>query len=434
MANFFTRVSEAFSVLRGEKRSGGINSSGFSTWDEFAYMSHGRPYSVDGLSVIGEDAMYFSPVAASINLICHTIASMPLYVYKYDKEESYKDASEHAMYKILLSEPNELMTWYDFWADMIKAWLIKDSGAYAWIERDGLNRPVSLTPLNEGECATYYENTPQGKRLQYVVWGKLQSPNNILHLHHGFKGVSPLTYACNAIGLGISSQEFGQYLYKNGLNLQGIIEHPASMDKDQMTKLKDQMKEHKGNKKAHGTLILERGASYKPIANNPSTAQFVETRKFQAEEVARFLGVPMHMIGILDKATNNNIEQQSKEFFTYTILPKLKKIQAAMDMRLNQKWQKGQYYHEFDTKDLILSDVKSMSELIKTNFHTGAWSSNDIRQLSKKPLKKGLDRHFVQSQYAEITENGIVPINSKDNGSNGGTQLQSDSTVGTEGN
>lgn len=423
MANLLTRISEAYSALRGEKRSGGVSSGNFTSWDEFAYMSHGRPYSPDGLSVIGEDAMYFSPVAASINLISHTIASMPAYVYKYDKEESYKDAPEHAMYKLLLSEPNELMTWYDFWVDMIKAWHIYDRGAYAWIERDGLNRPVSITPLNEGECDTYYENMPEGKRLQYVVWGKLQSPNNILHLSHGLKGVSPLSYACNAVGLGISSQEFGQYLYKNGLNLQGIIEHPGDMGKEQMVKLKDQMKEYKGSKKAHGTLILERGAKYNPISANPSTAQFIETRKFQAEEVARFLGVPMHMIGILDKATNNNIEQQSKEFFTYTILPKLKKIQASMDMRLNQKWQKGQYYHEFDTKDLILSDVKSMSELIKTNFHTGAWSSNDIRQLSKKPLKKGLDRHFVQSQYAEITENGIMPINSKDNGSNGGTQL-----------
>jgi HK97 family phage portal protein len=423
VANLLTRISEAYLALRGEKRSGGVSSGNFTSWDEFAYMSHGRPYSPDGLSVIGEDAMYFSPVAASINLISHTIASMPAYVYKYDKEESYKDAPEHAMYKLLLSEPNELMTWYDFWVDMIKAWHIYDRGAYAWIERDGLNRPVSITPLNEGECDTYYENMPEGKRLQYVVWGKLQSPNNILHLSHGLKGVSPLSYACNAVGLGISSQEFGQYLYKNGLNLQGIIEHPGDMGKEQMVKLKDQMKEYKGSKKAHGTLILERGAKYNPISANPSTAQFIETRKFQAEEVARFLGVPMHMIGILDKATNNNIEQQSKEFFTYTILPKLKKIQASMDMRLNQKWQKGQYYHEFDTKDLILSDVKSMSELIKTNFHTGAWSSNDIRQLSKKPLKKGLDRHFVQSQYAEITENGIMPINSKDNGSNGGTQL-----------
>ena len=133
--------------------------------------------------------------------------------------------------------------------------------------------------------------------------------------------------AKNAIGLSIATEEYGAKFFANGATPGGILEYPGTVkDPD---RVRDSWNKGFSGRNSHKVAILEEGMKYTPISISPNEAQFLETRKFQIDEIARIFRVPPHMVGDLEKSSFSNIEQQSLEFVKYTLDHILRQVQCG---------------------------------------------------------------------------------------------------------
>ena len=169
---------------------------------------------------------------------------------------------------------------------------------------------------------TYYRGSDEAiKNKEFAV---TLHPSDVLHIpglgFDGLVGYSPIAMAKNAIGMAIACEEYGAKFFANGAAPGGVLEHPGTI-KDPQRVRESWQSTFGGSGNANKIAVLEEGMKYTPIGISPEQAQFLETRKFQINEIARIFRVPPHMVGDLEKSSFSNIEQQSLEFVKYTLDP-----------------------------------------------------------------------------------------------------------------
>ncbi len=289
-------------------------------------------YSTSGKPVTERTAMQMTAVYSCVRILAEAIAGLPLHVYEIREGGSKAKAIQHPLYAILHDEPNPEMSSFVF-RETLMTHLLLWGNAYAQVIRDGRGQVIALYPLMPNRITVnrddkghlYYEYTKQGdeavKQDTQVI--RLQ-PQDILHIpglgFDGLIGYSPIAMAKNAIGMAMACEEYGAKFFANGANPGGVLEHPGTI-KD-VTKVRDSWQsQFGGSSNSHRIAILEEGLSYKPISISPSDSQFLETRKFQINEIARIFRVPPHMLADLEKSSFSNIEQQSLEFVKFTMAP-----------------------------------------------------------------------------------------------------------------
>ena len=288
--------------------------------------------SAAGKSVTASTAIQMSTVYACVRVIAETIASLPLHVYQNQGEGSVK-ALDHPLYPILHDEPNSEMTSF-VWRETMLAHLLLWGNGYAQIVRNQRGEVIVLYPLmpdrmtvdRDSRGRIYYEYTRSDSDVKSLgrKSSVILSPEDVFHIpglgFDGLVGYSPIAMAKQAIGMGLACDEYGAAFYQNGAQPGGVLEHPGVV-KDPKRVRDSWNAIYQGSKNAHRIAVLEEGMSYKPISISPEQAQFLETRKFQIDEIARIFRVPPHMVGDLDKSSFSNIEQQSLEFVKYTLSP-----------------------------------------------------------------------------------------------------------------
>ena len=269
-------------------------------------------------------------VYACVRILSEAIAGLPLHLYRYTADGGKERALDNSLYYLLHDEPNPEMTSFIFRETMMTHLLLWGN-AYAQIIRNGKGEVVALYPLlpdrmkvdrnNNGEL--YYEYTPSD---QSKFDGKTVVLNTYEVLHipglgfDGLVGYSPIAMAKNAIGMAIACEEFGARFFENGAAPSGVLEHPETL-KDPARVRETWQSQFGGSSNSGKVAVLEEGMKYTPISIAPEQAQFLETRKFQINEIARIFRVPPHMVGDLAKSSFSNIEQQSLEFVKYTLDP-----------------------------------------------------------------------------------------------------------------
>ena len=125
---------------------------------------------------------------------------------------------------------------------------------------------------------------------------------------------------------------------------------------------------------------------YTPISISPNEAQFLETRKFQINEIARIFRVPPHMVGDLEKSSFSNIEQQSLEFVKYTLDPWVIRWEQSIQRTLFTTEEKKLYFVKFNVEGLLRGDYASRMQGYATARQNGWMSANDIRELENLDL------------------------------------------------
>jgi HK97 family phage portal protein len=228
----------------------------------------------------------------------------------------------------------------------------------------------------------------------------------------GIQGYSPIQIMRNEIGLGIALQEFGSRYFSNSTNIGGVAEHPGKLGEKARTNLKTDLQENFSNvNNAHKLIILEEGMKYQKIGIPANDAQFIESRKFELEEIARYFGIQLHMIQNLDRSTNNNIEQQSIEFKTYAIQPwAVTWEQETWRSLLTLDEQNQNYYAKFNLNALMRGDYKTRMEGYRTGVQMGLYSLNEVRRLEDmNPIEQNMggDTHWVNA--------AMIPINTQMN-------------------
>lgn len=374
-----------------------------------------------GKRVNERSAMQMTAVYSCVRILSEAIASLPLHVYKTSDEGSKEKAVGHPLYFLLHDEPNPEMTSFIF-RETLMTHLLLYGNAYAQVIRNGKGEVIALYPLmpnrmnvdrdDKGQLYYEYMMTDTDAPTMKGTTVKL-SPYEVLHVpglgFDGLLGYSPIAMAKNAIGLAIATEEYGSKFFANGANPSGVLEHPGVL-KDP-SKIRDSWTQtFGGSGNANKVAVLEEGMKYTPISISPEQAQFLETRKFQINEIARIFRVPPHMLGDLERSTFSNIEEQSLEFVKYTLSPWISRIEASMQRTLLKPDEKKDMFIRFNVEGLLRGDYKSRMDGYAVARQNGWMSANDIRaleSLDRIPEEEGGDLYLINGNMTKLKDAGI---------------------------
>ena len=372
----------------------------------------GRSWS--GKAVTERTALQQTAVYACVRIISETIASLPLHFYKYTDAGKEKDYT-HPLYYLLHDEPNNEMIAFAF-RETLVSHLLLWGNAYAQIIRDGKGKVISLYPLLPDKMEV--ERSDITGEIYYIYTdtkGQRHILKNfeVLHIpglgYDGLIGYSPIAMTKNAIGLSIAAEEYGCKFFANSANPSGVLEHPGVL-KDPK-KLRESWNEvYGGTSNSHRVAVLEEGLSFKPISIPPNDAQFLETRKFQINEICRIFRVPPHMVADLEKSSFSNIEQQSLDFIVNTIRPWLVRIEQSICQKLLLKNEKGKYFVKFNANGMLRGDFASRMNGYAIARQNGWMSTDDIRELedmNKLPPGLGGDRYLCNGNMVDLATAGF---------------------------
>ncbi len=356
-------------------------------------------------------AIQTTAVYACVRVLAEAIAALPLHTYKYTDNGKEK-ALDHNLYHILHNEPNPEMTSFVF-RETLMGHLLLYGNAYAQIIRDGRGKVIALYPLLPDKMIV--DRTEKGNLIyQYNKEGlifQLRS-EEVLHIpglgFDGLVGYSPIAMAKNAIGMAIATEEYGAKFFSNGANPGGVLEHPGVV-KDPARIRESWNSVYQGSGNAHKVAVLEEGMKFQSIGIPPEQAQFLETRKFQLNEIARIFRVPPHMIGDLEKSSFSNIEQQSLEFVMYTLDPWVVRWEQAINRALLSTLEKKEYFIKFNVNGLLRGDYQSRMAGYAVARQNGWLSADDIRELedmNKLPNGSGGDKYLVNGNMIDISNAG----------------------------
>lgn len=360
-----------------------------------------------GKHVNPRSAMQTTTVYACVRVIAETIASLPLHVYA-QKGCGREKAYSHPLYRLLHDEPNSEMTSFT-WRETLMAHLLLWGNSYSQIIRDGRGRVVALYPLLP-ECMTVDRDSRGHLMYTYNKDGAEVPlrPEDVLHIpglgFDGVMGYSPIALERNAIGLGIAAEEYGSRFFANGATPSGVLTHPGTV-KDTSRLRESWNVAYGGSGNSGKVAILEEGMKFEKVSIPNNEAQFLESRKFQVNEICRIFRVPPHMVGDLEHATFSNIEHESINFGVYTIRPWLIRLEQAMNKALFSKQDKGAFFVSFNLDGLLRGDYKSRMEGYAIGRQNGWLSANDIRDLESMnpiPAEQGGDDYLINGNMVKL--------------------------------
>ena len=372
-----------------------------------------------GKRVNERSAMQMTAVYSCVRILSEAVASLPLHVYR-NTDTGTEKATDHPLYTILHDEPNPEMTSFVF-RETLMTHLLLWGNAYAQIIRNGKGEVIALYPLMPDRMSVdrdengqlYYEDlvssddAPVNKKSIVRL-----SPSDVLHIpglgFDGLVGYSPIAMAKNAIGLAIATEEYGSKFFANGAAPSGVLEHPGTI-KDP-NRIRESWQQTFGGSQNSGKIaVLEEGMKYTPISISPEQAQFLETRKFQINEIARIFRVPPHMVGDLEKSSFSNIEQQSLEFVKYTLDPWVSRWEQSIVRTLLTPEEKKKYYVKFNLDGLLRGDYQSRMNGYAIGRQNGWMSANDIRELEnldRIPAEEGGDLYLINGNMLPLKDAG----------------------------
>lgn len=359
-------------------------------------------------------AMQNSAVWACMLVIGDTVASLPLIIYERAGRGKNR-AQGHGLYPVLHDQANEFMTAFEF-REFMQVSLLAWGNAYAQLTYDGRGRITGLWPLQPGRMQDV--RVINGRKIfSYQTENgeiKTLTDNEVWHIpgmgSNGIVGLSPIAMMRRSIGLSNSAEEFGARFFENDARPGIVLEHPAKLGKQAYENLRDSWAEtHQGVGKSHKPAILEEGMKLHEIGIPPEDAQFLETRKFQLNEIARIFRVPPHMIGDLDKATFSNIEQQSLDFVIHSVRPWLVRWEQSIHKHLLPAEDQPRFYAEFLVDGLLRGDITARYGAYAMGRQNGWLSANDIRELENMNPVDGGDVYLVPLNMVPADQVGELP-------------------------
>lgn len=374
-----------------------------------------------GKPVNERTAMQTTAVYACVRILAEAIASLPLHVYEYQDDGGKKLVHDHPLYYLLHDEPNPEMTSFVF-RETLMSHLLIWGNAYAQIIRDGAGRVLGLYPLlpdkmdvqrdDKGNIYYVYSRNSDENPM-FKEYGNIKlKAEDVLHIpglgFDGLIGYSPIAMAKNAVGMTLACEEYGASFFANGANPGGVLEHPGVL-KDPSKVRESWNSVYRGVNNAHKIAVLEEGMKYQQIGIPPEEAQFLETRKFQINEIARLYRIPPHMVGDLDKSSFSNIEQQSLEFVKYTLDPWVIRWEQSLQRSLLLPGEKGKYFIKLNVDGLLRGDYQSRMNGYAVGRQNGWFSANDIREMENmNPIldEEGGNLYLINGAMTKLADAG----------------------------
>lgn len=373
-----------------------------------------------GKTVTERSAMQMTAVYACVRILAEAIAGLPLHLYRYKGDGGKEKALDHPLYLLLHDEPNKEMSSFVF-RETLMTHLLLWGNAYAQIIRNGRGEVLALYPLMPNKMSVNRDDNGQlyykySRSADEAGSGRDETvvlmPEDVMHIpglgFDGLVGYSPIAMAKNAIGLSMATEEYGSKFFANGAAPSGVLEHPSTIKDPQ--KVREAWQSQFGGSNNSGKIaVLEEGMKYTPIAISPEQAQFLQTRKFQINEIARIFRVPPHMLADLEKSSFSNIEQQSLEFVKYTLDPWVIRWEQSIHRSLLTAEEKKTYFVKFNVEGLLRGDYASRMSGYATARQNGWMSANDIRELENMdriPPEEGGDLYLINGNMLPLKDAG----------------------------
>lgn len=375
--------------------------------DDFWYMPLGG-MTAAGVRVSSDQAMRLTIVYACVKVLAETVAQLPLILYRR-LDRGKERAINHPLYHLIARRPNSMQTSFE-WREMLQGHLALRGNAYSEILTKG-SRIIGLQPHHPDLVRV--EEIPGSWR--YMVKDKPNGPERVLlrdemlHLRglasSGIMGLNPIEMEREAIGFAIAAQDHGARFYQNGAIFPGWIEHPAHFkDPEARRKFRENWQESQTSRRLFSTPVLEYGMKYHEIPIKHTDAQYLETRKFENEDVARIFRMQPHKVGILERATNNNIEHQGIEFATDTMMPWLVRWEQRLSESLLTADEQEEYFFEFLVDGLLRGDAAARSDYYNKGIQDGWLTRNEVRELENRNPLPGLDEPLEPLNMVRSTE------------------------------
>lgn len=354
---------------------------------------------LSGVSVTRESAMQLSAVWASVRLISDTISTLPVGTFR--RQEGARVPTERPRWA---DQPNSEQTRVEYVEQQVGS-LLLDGTAFVFTPRDRFGEVIETINVHP-------DRVDMKRDRGRVVYDVRDDSGSIMRLTGSrmfhipafawpgqLRGVSPVEHARRVIGLGLAAQEFAERFYGQGMNHSGIVEHPSELTVEQARELKaDFTRMNSGMSNAHLPAVLTAGSKWREMSVTPEQAQFLETRKFSVEEIARWFRVPPHLISSVERSTSwgTGIEEQNIGFVVYGIRHWLERIEQSWTKHLLPE--PGEFV-KFNVDGLLRGDQKSRSEALAIGRQWGWYSQNDIRRILDEPPIDGGDDYLTPTTH-----------------------------------
>jgi HK97 family phage portal protein len=350
-----------------------------------------------GSNITESNAMAISTVYACVYKIATTIASLGLDVFERNGNE-VNVANVHPAHDLIKIKPNAYQTAFEFWETITASALIYGMG-YAVIERDERGFAIALHPVHASDVDL---REVKGERVYIVKDFGAVRPENMLEIAN-LQRMSPIRLHRDNLGLAKSAMDFGAEYFGQSGQMTGVLTSDQPLKKEQMDMIQGSW--NHGAAQA-GTKLMPFGFKYQRISISPDEAQFIETRKFQAEEICRIFSVPPSLVQLPSQTTYNNVEQQNLMFARHTIVPWTQRIEQEVDRKLIPAFQRPEIYTKFRLVDLQRGDTTARANYFTQMLNSGVLSINEVRAEEELNPVEGGDVHTVQVNQIALDKLG----------------------------
>ena len=379
----------------------------------YTVISDSGSWTYTGISTSGQkvnqaSSMTYSAVWAAVRAISEGVASLPLQVFRRGHDGSRSKANDHPLYRILHDQPNPEMSALTFRETLMGHALVWGNG-YAEIVRDkNSGRVQQLWPLDPSLVEPVRDENGE---LYYKYGQIIFLPAEILHIKglsfDGVKGYSVIAQAKNSIGLGMAVEEFGSTFFGQGGKPAGVISVPGKLNSEAIQNMRKSWEDmHATVKNSHRVAILQNGVTYQTIGTPPDDAQWIASRSFQLQEVARWFKIPASKIGA-GAGTYSSLEQDNLAFLQETLRPWLIRWEQEINFKLISSL--DQLYAEHNQDALLRGDTAGRSAFYASALSWGWLSRNDVRALENLPPFEGGDAYMIPKNMDPAFGPGQTP-------------------------
>lgn len=363
--------------------------------------------SESGETVTPETALKCSAVYSCVGILAESVAMLPLKLYRHRKSGGREEARDHWLWNLLSVAPNKWMTPFEFRENLIQQLALRGN-AYCYKVMDNSDKKIyELLPLHPDSVTVrqlanwdleYTIHFPDGSE-------KVVDKKYIFHIRYrtlnGYEGISPIAYHRDTIGLAISAMKLGSRQMKNNANPSGVLSIPGALSLEQIMKIRDSWNQTYGSGGQGGTAVLDQGAKFEKIALTNEDLQYLQTRQFQVEDIARIYRVPLHMIQNNQKDTTwgSGIEAMSINFVVYTLMPWLRRFETTIARDLIPK-NETDLYAEFVVNGLLRGDSQTRYKNYQVGIMNGFLSPNEVRALENMNPREGGDIYLTPLNMA----------------------------------
>lgn len=346
---------------------------------------YGGAEAESGEYVSPETALRCSAVYSCVGILAESIAQLPLKLYRRTaggKEE----VEESPLRRILGWKPNEWQTSFEF-REMAMQHLCLRGNFYAYKVTDSRDEVRELLPLHPDQVTV--EQRPDWSLAYRITFndGRQETvdKSRIFHVRYrtldGVRGISPILYHRDTVGLALTTLKHGSRVFRNGALPTGILQHPGKLSKESLERLRESWEASYGGVNSGKTAILEEGMTFTGLTMSNEDMQYLETRSFQVEDIARIYRVPLHMIQSVEKSTSwgSGIENMSLGFVQFTLLPWIRRLESAIWRDLIPDREKESVFPEFLVDGLLRGDIKSRYTAYQLAIQSGIMSPNEVR-------------------------------------------------------